>query len=355
MTEPLWLCAFLLIMLFVVNTWLIWRVLSPLRRLARQAERLTLGDFSALELSCGGISEIDALRRSMMAMVGHVRRSHEQSHLYASVLTNGQEAERTRIARDLHDETVQLFIAIAQETDLTRSLVEKHPTKAIEMLKTIRTQATEAVDNLRHLIADLRPPALEELGLTAALKMLAENPSHATINVEVEGVERRLKEKYELALFRCAQEAVNNAQHHSAASEILVKVTYQPHQILLTVGDNGMGFSVPADFNCLASNGHYGLLGIHERVQSLNGTLHMSSRQNTGTQLKIAMPCVEEDQPANTVHDPVCNAIIKPHQAYASIQHGGKSFYFCCPVCQGAFQKDPSLYVLSAEQLVIVE
>ncbi|MEP6986944.1 MAG: HAMP domain-containing protein, partial [Chloroflexota bacterium] len=83
MTEPLWLCAFLLILLFVVNSWLIWRVLWPLRQLARQAERLTQGDFDSLEMSCGGISEIDALRRSMMAMVGHVRRSQEQSHLYA--------------------------------------------------------------------------------------------------------------------------------------------------------------------------------------------------------------------------------------------------------------------------------
>ncbi len=352
MTEPLWLCAFLLVMLFVVNTWLIWRVLGPLHRLAGQAERLTQGDLVSLELTCGGISEIDALRRSMMAMVGHVRRSQEQSHLYAGVLTNGQEAERTRIARELHDETVQLFIAIAQETDLTRSLVEKHPTKAIEMLKTIRNQATDAVDNLRHLIADLRPPALEELGLVAALKMLAENPSHATINVEVEGVERRLKEKYELALFRCAQEAVNNAQHHSTANDILIKVTYQPDQILLTVEDNGTGFSVPSDFSCLASKGHYGLLGIHERVQSLNGTLQMSSRQNTGTQLKIAIPCLEEDQPENTVHDPVCNAVIKPHQAYAHVQYKGKSFYFCCPVCQGAFQKNPTIYVQSGEQLV---
>ncbi len=355
MTEPLWLCAFLLIMLFVVNTWLIWRVLVPLRQLARQAERLTQGDFDSLELSCGGISEIDALRRSMMAMVGHVRRSQEQSHLYAGVLTNGQEAERTRIARELHDETVQLFIAIAQETDLTRSLVDKQPTKAVEMLKTIRNQATDAVINLRHLIADLRPPALEELGLIAALKMLAENPSQALINVEVDGVERRLKEKYELALFRCAQEAVNNAQHHSAASEILVKVNYRPDQILLTVGDNGTGFSVPADFSCLASNGHYGLLGIHERVQSLRGSLQIHSLRPKGTQIKIAIPCMEVPQPDNIVHDPVCNALIQPHQAYAHVQYEDKSFYFCCPVCQGAFQKNPSFYIERVEQPVFSE
>lgn len=345
MTEPLWLCAFLLAMLFAANTWLVWRVLTPLRRLAAQADRLTQGDFTALEMSCGGIREIDALRRSMVAMVGHVRRSQEQGHVYAGALTNGQEAERTRIARELHDETVQLFIAIAQETDITRSLVEKQPTKAIDMLKTIRVQATEAVDNLRHLIADLRPPALEELGLVAALEMLVQPSSNPTIQVDVEGVERRLKEEYELTLFRCAQEAITNAQRHSRPSTILVKVTYQPDQILLTVEDNGTGFNVPTDFSCLASNGHYGLLGIHERVQNLYGTIQMSSTQSEGTQVKITIPCAEDDQPENSVHDPVCSALIKPHRAYASVQYEGQSYYFCCPVCQGAFQQNPLLYL----------
>lgn len=352
MTEPVWLCVFLLSMLLVINVWLIWRVLRPLRRLTQQAERLTTGEFTALETSCGGISEIDALRRSMMAMVGHVRRSQEQNHRYADVLTNVQEAERTRIARELHDETVQLFIAIAQETDLIRSYVEKQPTKAIEMLRAIRTQATEAVDNLRHLIADLRPPALEELGLVAAVRMLAKNSS---ITVQVKGIERRLREEYELTSFRIVQEAINNAQRHGNSSLIHVEIAYQSNEILLVIEDNGVGFKVPADFNCLASSGHYGLLGIYERVQSLKGTFQVRSFPTRGTQIKISIPCVEAAQPANTVHDPVCNALIEPHQAYASVKYEGKSYYFCCPVCQGAFQKNPAFYALDHAKVPLTQ
>ena len=75
MTEPLELCIFLLTIVLVINIWLVWRVLYPLRRLARQANQLTAGEFSALETSCGGIAEIDALRRSMVAMVSNVRLS----------------------------------------------------------------------------------------------------------------------------------------------------------------------------------------------------------------------------------------------------------------------------------------
>ncbi len=344
MTEPLEFCIVLLATVVVINIWLIWRVLYPLRRLARQANQLTAGEFKALETSCGGIAEIDSLRRSMVAMVSHVRRSQEQSHVYADVLTRGQEAERTRIARELHDETVQLFIAIAQETDLARALVENQPTKAVELLKTIRTQSIDAVNNLRHLIADLRPPALEELGLVAALKMLAEISRPAQVQVTVAGIERRLKEEYELTFFRIAQEAVTNAQRHGGAKTIAIRVGFEPQQIALTIEDDGSGFAIPTDFGRLAANGHYGLLGIHERVQSLKGNLQLSQLNSKGTQIRVTIPSAEVDQPDSVVHDPVCKAEIKPHQAYGSIQHKGKTYYFCCPVCQGAFQQNPAAY-----------
>lgn len=352
MTEPLEFCIVLLATVVVINIWLSWRVLYPLRRLARQANQLTAGEFTALETSCGGIAEIESLRRSMVAMVSHVRRSQEQSHVYADVLTRGQEAERTRIARELHDETVQLFIAIAQETDLVRALVEKQPTNAVELLKTIRTLAVDAVDNLRHLIADLRPPALEELGLVAALKMLAETSNPAKIQVTVEGIERRLKEEYELTFFRIAQEAVTNAERHGGAKTIDIKVGYEPQQIALIIEDDGSGFAVPADVNQIAANGHYGLLGIHERVQALKGNLKISQRRSTGTQIMVTVPSAEVGQPLSVVHDPVCKAEVKPHQAYGSIQYEGMIYYFCCPVCQGAFQQDPNSYTVNRSQLI---
>src|SRR5690348_16762664 len=118
MHDALWACAALLTALIFINLWLVTRVLRPLRKLAAQANRLTEGDFTALKEPCGGIREIDALRRSLFAMVGHVRRIQEQKRQYADAITGVQEAERTRIARELHDDTVQSFIGIAQSIDL---------------------------------------------------------------------------------------------------------------------------------------------------------------------------------------------------------------------------------------------
>lgn len=68
-----------------------------------------------------------------------------------------------------------------------------------------------------------------------------------------------------------------------------------------------------------------------------------------GAEIKITIPSAEVDQPDNVVHDPVCKAEIKPHQAYSSIQYEKKSYYFCCPLCQGAFQQDPTIYTTNNE------
>jgi signal transduction histidine kinase/YHS domain-containing protein len=346
--DPLWLCVALLALLLVVNLWLIARVLRPLRRLAQQANQVTEGDFAALELPCGGIKELEALRRSLLAMVGHVRRVQEQGRLYAGALTSGQEAERTRIARELHDETVQTLIGIAQGIDLANNWLEKRPDQAVQMLKEVRTQAVEAVTTVRNLIADLRPPALEELGLVPALQMLARQPGSVATEIRVDGVERRLSEDQELTLFRSAQEILRNAHRHSRATQVTMTVGYGPQDVSLTVMDNGDGFLPPQNLDQFATHGHYGLVGIQERVHALKGTVKIESQPRHGTRVAITLPTSEAEQPTDEVRDPVCSAVIKPRQAYGSLTYNGQVYYFCCPVCQGAFQQNPSLYLNGA-------
>lgn len=98
---------------------------------------------------------------------------------------------------------------------------------------------------------------------------------------------------------------------------------------------------MPERVECLADQGHYGLLGIYERVRSLNGTVQVFSTVGHGTRLQIEIPYETRNQPA----DPVCTAVIQPDQAYGSVEYQGEPYYFCCPVCQGAFQKEPELYL----------
>jgi|GEM_PF-448124 signal transduction histidine kinase/YHS domain-containing protein len=335
-------CAFAVILL-VSHVWLIVRVVNPVRKLARQAEQLSSGNFEAIEESCGGIPEIGSLRRSMASMVKHVRRAQQQSVKYADNLTEGQEAERLRIARELHDDTIQSLIAVSQGIDMARNWVASMPDQAIQMLNTAREQAIDTVANLRGLIEDLRPPALEELGLIAALEMQVER-CPLQVDMKVRGLPRRLDEQQELTLFRCAQEALNNARKHSQANHVDLSLNCQTDGIEMVIEDNGRGFSLPPYLTDLADSGHYGLMGIQERVNQLDGTLEIKSTLGKGTRLSLYIPSEPAPQPEDTVSDPVCSARIQPQQAYASTVYEGTHYYFCCPICQGAFRKEPERY-----------
>ena len=354
--------------LTVVNMLLIFRVYLPLRGLAQQAQSITEGDFNAIKQSSQGVREIETIRCAMEAMLGHVRRAQEQSKTYAEALMNGQEAERARIARDLHDDTVQSLIAIAQSIDIASQWTQSKPELATEMFGTARTQSLEAIQRLRDLIGDLRPPALAELGLIAALRLQNDRFDGATVQVEVVGEQRRLPSLHELALFRAAQEAMTNARRHGNATEINVRVKFAPEWVVMEIADNGSGItsppnplsaprvdtsvhgegeqSIPNLLDRLIADGHYGLRGIRERVASLGGTAALHRSASGGVTVTLTVPTGNGPQPESTVRDPVCLAEIEPQGAFGSVEYEGETYYFCCPVCQGAFQKSPESYVV---------
>lgn len=343
-THLLELCFVIGVILFTSHIWFYLRVLRPIQRLAHQAEQLKTGQLDSFEQAFDGIVEIKQLQRAMAGMCGHVRRAQQEKVTYHHALTTGQEAERARIARELHDATVQSLIAIAQSIELATNWVEAKPGDAVGMLKSARAQAVESVESLRRLIGNLRPPTLEELGLIPALKMLAKDINGITMTVSANGVERRLDEVIELALFRSVQEAAHNALKHSGAEQVQVAVTYAPDAVQLVVQDAGSGFAVPEMLGTFAEQGHYGLIGVAERIESLKGQVQIDSAPDAGTSITITLPLQQASQPGETVRDPVCHAEIHPHQAYDSLTYAGETYYFCCPVCQGTFQRDPETY-----------
>jgi len=334
----------LLLVSLAANGWLVWHVWRPVRRLSAGAVRLAEGELGTLEHPCNGVSEIESLRRAMLAMAGHVQRAQAQSHAYAGALVRGQESERQRLAHELHDDTVQALVALGQSIDLARAALHTQPAAVSEMLSSTRTMTAQTAASLRDMIADLRPPALDELGLATALRMLA-NTRHPGLNIHIEGTERRLESTLELALFRTAQEALNNARRHAAAPHISLRLSYQPRSIVLSVEDDGRGFTPPPDLNTLAMDGHFGLVGIQERLTEYGGTLRVNSTPGSGTRLEASIPTGEREQPGSEVRDPVCSTLLQPEQAFGSAVYNGQTYYFCCPVCRGAFQRDPQAYI----------
>jgi signal transduction histidine kinase/YHS domain-containing protein len=351
--HPLFeLCIWLISLLVASHLWFFFRVLQPARRLAAQAEALAQGDFDSIALTSGGIAEVQALQRSLASMAAHVRRAQAQGRAYSSQLATAQEAERGRLARELHDDTVQSLIAAAQSLDLIRALPS--PELSAARLAQTREALMNSADHLRDLIADLRPPALDELGLLPALEMhLAKRPTPTLpIHLRATGEVRRLPDAYELTLYRAAQEALSNIERHSRAQTATFTVDYLPDRVRLTAQDDGIGFAVsPSALDQLAREGHFGLLGLRERAQSLDGTLKVTSAPGAGTRLTIELPLVAVEGPGDSVRDPVCDALIHPQQAYGSTVYGTKTYYFCCPVCQGAFNRDPEFYLGSPDAL----
>ena len=332
----------------LLNLWFFTQVLRPLQRLKARAAKLAAGDLTAFDQPCGGISTIGELRHTMASMVGHVQRAQAEGLTYRHALTEGQEAERTRIAHELHDETIQSLIAVAQGIELGLNWLEHDPDRAKSMLSAARAQAVESVENLRRMIADLRPPALEELGIVAALQLLASQNRGLHVQVNVSGDARRLEEQQELTLFRVAQEAARNAQRHGNARRISLELDFHAADVQIAITDDGLGFTPPPTLDGLAQNEKFGLLGMKERVEQLHGTLHVVSEPGKGTRVHVKLPLDPIAQPTEKVRDPVCGAAIEPRHAFGSVVYEEFRYYFCCPVCQGAFQAQPSLYVRNA-------
>ncbi len=259
-------------------------VARPLQKLGMQADQIGQGDFEGAAESVGGVKEIEDLRRTLDRMAGQVQRYQAALKGYLGALTQAQEEERARLARELHDETVQTLIALGQRTQMVRRALKRDPGRAAERLDELRMMIGDAVEEVRRVSRALRPLYLEELGLVPALEMLAkENDAVFWVN----GSSRRLGADQELALYRIAQEALSNTQRHAKARQIQMSLTFVDEGVTLRVQDDGSGFLVPNSFTDFARNGHYGLLGMHERAQHAGGRLTLTSAAGHGTIVEV--------------------------------------------------------------------
>lgn len=267
------------------------QIVQPLQALEQRATALAWGDFEAIEEPVGGIAEIQRLQSELIHMAQKVQSAQESLRGYLGAVTAGQEEERRRLARELHDETIQSLIALNQRIQLAQ-LSLQDPQYGSQ-LRDMQRMVSELIANLRRQIHALRPIYLEDLGLAPALEMLAQETSKSQ-NVSVsfvgEGRIRRLQPEVELALFRIAQEAVNNVVRHAAASSAVVRLAFEPRTVILTVRDDGRGFVVPESPAEMAPQGHFGLLGMHERAELIGAAFNLRSEPGAGTHVTVEVP-----------------------------------------------------------------
>ncbi len=219
------------------------------------------------------------------------REARENIRAYANQVLRAQEEERSRIARELHDEALQDLASLGLELDLLARDDGRLPEETLRALGKLRERVSAIMDGIRRFTKDLRPPMLDELGLAEALQWMVDevNAQQKSLRVsfETSGTPVRLSPDKELLLFRIAQEALSNVRKHSGAAAATVSLVFAPEGVTLRVHDNGRGFRVPEVMGGSARMGKLGLIGMHERARLLGGTLRIESEDGRGTTVTV--------------------------------------------------------------------
>jgi signal transduction histidine kinase len=242
---------------------------------------------------------IDAIDQQMFAAIGRQigvavdnARLCENLRFYIRQVTDAQEDERRRIARELHDETAQGLIDVARRLDDLATSDLGIPESAAERLEQLYQRIEDLLQGVRRFSRDLRPSVLDDLGLLPAVEGLIAGLEESGIECQLEfsGERRRLSPDVELALFRIVQEALNNVKRHANATEVVAAVEFDKDKLIVAMCDNGQGFEMPARVGDLALLGRFGFVGMHERAQLLRGILIVQAEPGRGTTVMVEVP-----------------------------------------------------------------
>jgi two-component system sensor histidine kinase UhpB len=273
-----------LVVMLVLDLVLVRQALGPLERLARLMHQVNLLRPGQRARGFGrSSSEVLALAQSFNEMLDRLEAERRES---SGRVMAAQEAERLRIARELHDELGQSLTAVALRAEhIAQREGADHP-EFSEMARIVQ----QSLDDVRRISLELRPGALEELGLLNAVISLCARVSEQTgmlIHRQLEGPIPALAPDVELAVYRIAQEALTNAVRHSHATEVTVSLRRSGDDLLLSVKDNGSG--MPEQ---VVARG--GLTGIRERAMLIGAELAIESAAGAGVEVNLRLPLQQQ-------------------------------------------------------------
>lgn len=240
-------------------------------------------------LACSNSKFVTTVLDDLDHVLDEARRYHARlQHLSAQVLS-AHEAERKRIARELHDDTAQALTSILVRLRLLeRSTVDETVKRNVEELRELTGGALESV---RRMAVDLRPAALDDLGLVAALRSYCEKFSRnwpIPVDVTSSGLKRRLPREVELVLYRVLQEALTNVVKHSGARSASVSLRRRSNVVTMTISDDGRGFDLAAVGSTEGTG--LGLFGMRERLALVGGSAEIDSLVGRGTTITARVP-----------------------------------------------------------------
>lgn len=219
-------------------------------------------------------------------------------------IIKAQEEERYRVSREIHDGPAQDLANLIFQTSVAEKLVDYDPEEAKQTLQELRKQIRDCLTNIRQVIFDMRPMALDDLGLAPALNQLVgQMASRGILSTEfsIDGQPYELPKHVEIAIFRIVQEALNNAAHHSGTDKARLRVLCRPDALSVLIQDDGKGFDTDAEPDMpeaaevlseeeSSSAGQFGLLGMRERAKLIGAEINVMSAPGKGTRVHLRVP-----------------------------------------------------------------
>ena len=217
-----------------------------------------------------------------------------QKQDFAVQIIQAQEEERKRLSRDIHDGPAQMLANVLMRSGLIEKTFVKHgPEEAMQELSYLNENVRGALSEVRRIIYNLRPMALDDLGLVPTLRKylltMSEYEAPLIIHFQSNGAEKRFASNFEVGIFRLIQESVNNSIKHAKTDEIWVKIEWLRESVNILIKDQGIGF----DTNEVKEKS-FGLIGMQERVELLKGKMKVNTKVGEGTSILFQIPLDED-------------------------------------------------------------
>jgi two-component system sensor histidine kinase DegS len=229
-----------------------------------------------------------------MSQVTRILESAKNRQLIGLKIIMAQEEERKRISREIHDSVAQSIANVVLRAEIAEKMMTKQDLDGVKSeVHELKAQARLGLEEIRKIIFNLRPMALDDLGLIPIMRKFTQDFEEKTkirTKFTLHGKESRLPSAMEVAVFRLAQEAFTNVLKHAEASFVSLDITYQSKMVKITVQDNGKGFQVDAMHAKLSSGSHFGIIGMQERVDLLEGRFEIESNMDGGTKIDMLIP-----------------------------------------------------------------
>src|SRR2546429_5595847 len=295
----------LIMVCFVTVGWLVSVVLNfillqvafhPLTELGKVMNRVQAGERSLRAPITGLDPQADLLAQTFNVMLEAI---DDANRLRVTQTLNAMEEERKRIARELHDETSQVLTSLLISLAILEESTETQ--EARDRIAETRVLAHQTLRAIRNLSIDLRPTALDDLGLMPALRWYVKEYQQKfaiVVDFQATGFKERLPAEVETALYRIVQESLTNTARHANAHKVLITMKEDADTVYVTIKDDGCGFDVGTLLKTPDQERGLGLAGMNERAVLLDGSLSIHSGPGHGTTIEVHIPLTPAEKPA---------------------------------------------------------